>query len=73
MTIIQVNNSKAIQTIIYNEEHSQLLIKFFDSPLYSYDNVPKDLFQAFSEAESKGAFYHKEIKPHFEPSNRLDN
>ena len=73
MTVIQVNNSKAIQTIIYNQEKSQMMIKFADSPLYTYDNVEKDLFEAFSQAESKGSFYHKQIKPFFTPTQRLDN
>ena len=64
--------SKAIQTIIWDNSNNQLLIKFTDSPLFAYPNAPKSLFEAFVKAPSKGKFYHEQIKNKYQPV-RLDN
>ena len=56
-------NSTAIKAIDYNEVSKTLTIIFHNSPTpYVFYEVPKGVYVAFLNANSKGDFYHREIK-----------
>lgn len=39
-----------------------LLIEFVHGGKYAYEDVPPAVFEAFAAAESKGKYFHAEIK-----------
>lgn len=55
-------NSSNIKEVGHDEKTKELRIKFHGDSVYAYDNVPKELFEKFMNAESKGSFFHKEIR-----------
>ncbi|NJN96074.1 MAG: KTSC domain-containing protein [Anaerolineales bacterium] len=42
-----------------------LMVHFNDGSWYAYLNVPRETYQAFLKAESKGKFLAEHIKPSF--------
>lgn len=70
--IIQINDSKAIKALGYNEATKTLYVKFADSPMYSYMNVPSDVFITFLNHPKKGSFF-KQIEKSLGQFKRLDN
>ena len=57
--------SSNISAIAYHNE--QLLCKFTNGTIYTYEDVPELIFERMKVAESVGRFFHAEIKPHFTP------
>lgn len=72
MITYQIQNSKAVQAIAYDEIKQTLFIKFTDSPLYAYADVSQEMVLAFVKAPSKGSFFQKHIKNNYQTA-RLDN
>ena len=72
LEVVPVGNSSAIERIMFDKVRSQLYIKFKNSPLYSY-NIDEAIFEAFCQADSKGKFFHQNIKDNFPFTERLDN
>lgn len=60
MNLIKVDSSN-IDKIGYDINSSILRIEFLDGSIYEYNDVPKDVFESFMKAESKGSFGHKNI------------
>ena len=58
-------SSSNIAAVAYNNE--QLLCKFTNGTVYSYDGVPELTFERMKTSESVGRFFHAEIKPYFTP------
>ena len=54
--------SEAIASIGYNEEDATLEVEFAGGGVYDYFDVGPDVWEAFREAESKGAFFSAEIR-----------
>lgn len=63
---IEVNevDSSVIKSIGYNK--NVLVVEFHNGSLYRYNDFPKDLYDMFMAAESKGRFFVKNIRPKFE-------
>lgn len=63
MKLIESTN---IWQIGYDAEEQKLYIKFNKGGLYSYNEVPADVWEAFESASSKGQFFYKAIKGRFD-------
>jgi putative transcriptional regulator len=57
--------SSAIMHFSYHERNRELVITFANGATYSYSNVPRSVYRAFRDADSKKAFYDERIKEHF--------
>ncbi len=54
--------SSAIASAGYDEETRQLEIEFTSGRSYTFDNVPKDVFDGLVNADSPGRFFASNIK-----------
>ena len=54
--------SSQIKAIGYDAAAKELHVEFNTGALYSYADVSPSLWNEFDEAESKGSFFHKNIK-----------
>ncbi len=70
--LVQVTDSNCIKALAYNDETQSLLIKFKDSPFYSYDGVSVEVFNKLKNSPKKGQEFHRIKKTLPEPV-RLDN
>lgn len=58
---IEVKSSN-LAAIAYVEQTEQLLVQFASGSVYSYDDVPLQVFEDFKAADSKGKFLNEHIK-----------
>lgn len=65
-------DSAAISAIDYDAERAKLLVRFVSGEHYVYVGVPGEVHRSFLEADSKGRFFHAEIRDRY-PFNRLDS
>jgi len=62
--------STAIREIDYDAEREALLVRFASGARYIYVGVPGEVGRSFEDADSKGRFFHAEIRDRY-PFNRL--
>ncbi|MBR1806378.1 MAG: KTSC domain-containing protein [Selenomonadaceae bacterium] len=62
MQIIPVKSS-VVAKIGYDADN--LFIQFVGGDWYKYSNVPETVFKRFCDADSKGQFLNREIKPKY--------
>ena len=62
---MQPVDSSAIARIGYDPKAGEAYVEFHDSNVYAYGGVPLDVFEEFTEAESKGTFLNTAIKPRY--------
>lgn len=55
-------HSSNIRAIGYDEKEEVLEIEFNKGGVYQYENFPKEIFEMFLNAGSKGKFFHKFIR-----------
>jgi len=58
--------STVVKTVDYLYEKGELIIRLQNGTLYRYFNVEPDCVCEFLFAQSKGAFFANEIKPHYD-------
>ena len=58
-------DSSNIEAIGYDETSQELHVQFLSGGKYVYYDVPRELFDAFMAAPSKGSFLNREIKEVF--------
>ena len=58
--------SSFIDSVGYDELGKRLIVRFNSESIYEYQNVSREVYIAFMEAESKGRFYAKYIRGKFE-------
>ena len=58
--------STAIEHIGYDEAARELHVTFVGSGAYTYYQVPKQVYNAFREAFSKGAFFNAWIRDRYD-------
>lgn len=63
---VKSSNIKAI-----DYEKNDLLVEYLSGTKYRYKNVPKELYEEFINAESKGRFMNSNIKGKFEYERAL--
>ena len=54
--------SSNIEAIGYDDDGQELHVHFLSGGQYVYHNVPREIFDAFLQAPSKGSFLNREIK-----------
>jgi KTSC domain len=57
--------STAIISIRYKADSRELDVTFTNGQTYCYSNVPRQVYLAFVDAESKGRFFNEKIKDRF--------
>lgn len=59
--------SSLIESVGYEGEAQRLYVKFHSGagPTYSYEGVPRELYDDLMNAASVGRFFLKQIKPNF--------
>jgi hypothetical protein len=58
--------STAIRNLFYVPKKRELWVTFVSGRRYVYADVPADVFDAFKTAESRGAFFNREIRDRYE-------
>jgi len=58
-------SSSNLRSVGYDLKSGTLEIKFHESGIYQYFNVPESIYNKLMEAHSKGAFFDEHIKPKF--------
>ncbi len=61
MERVQVESSN-LASVGYNPETTTLEIEFHSGDIYQYSGVPEDVHQGLMNAESKGKYFHRNIK-----------
>jgi hypothetical protein len=54
--------SSNVKSIGYNPKNKITYVKFNNDSMYVYFGVPRETFENFKKAESKGKFLHLHIK-----------
>ena len=68
---MQSVKSSLLDKVGYDPETKTLAIQMNNSSdVYYYENVPQSVFDDLMAADSKGAFYVKEIKRHYKGSRK---
>lgn len=62
---MQPVESESVAAIGYDEATDELYVRFHDSGTYVYADVPRDVFDDFARADSKGSFLNQVLKPRF--------
>lgn len=62
---MKVKTSRAVSEITYQERTRNLYVHFTDGTSYVYRDVPKDVYERFLEAQSKGRYYNAEVRDKF--------
>lgn len=62
--------SSNIRSIGYDESKADLHVEFKGSGIYIYHDVPKEVYDGFMAAESKGNFLAKNIKGVYSASKK---
>ena len=57
--------SSAIAWLDYDPRHSALYVQFRDGARYQYLEVPLQVYEDLTEAESKGAHFNRWVRPYF--------
>jgi hypothetical protein len=58
--------STAIRFISYDEGSQRLSVTFVTGRLYLYERVPREVYDAFLRAPSRGSFFNSEIRDRYE-------
>jgi hypothetical protein len=59
---LQPVESSNIAAIGYDDEEQALFIEFNSGSTYKYIDVPFAMYEAFMDADSKGRFFHSNIR-----------
>lgn len=59
---MQSVSSSNIASVGYDEEKKILHVTFNQGRTWEYTSVPKEVFDAFLSASSKGQYFHKHIR-----------
>lgn len=63
---VESSNLKAVLYIPGEKSRGRLFVKFNKGDkVYFYEEVPKKIYKAFLEAESKGHYLNENIKPNY--------
>ncbi len=65
MLCVDLFDSRAIAMFAYDLGAKSLLIRFQSGEVYVYQGVPREIFDRFRQARSKGQFFHCAIRDRF--------
>lgn len=63
--------SPALDSIGYDKEKKELYVRFTESGLYKYKNVPEKIYDELMAHRHHGAYYDEEIKNKF-PGEKIE-
>jgi hypothetical protein len=66
MFIITEVDSTSIKSVAYDKEEEKLWLRFKSDALYEYRGVQEQTVKELVTAESKGKFFHENIKNKFD-------
>jgi len=58
--------SSTLKTVVYDKDQEKMWLTFKSDALYEYRAVPQQLVKDLVDAESKGKFFHENIKNKFD-------
>jgi hypothetical protein len=58
-------DSTSIEAVGYVEEERALIIQFVGGRQYRYEGVPPEVHHELIQADSKGSYFNREIKPNY--------
>jgi hypothetical protein len=58
--------SRVIRNYLYDAGNGELWITFVTGRVYVYAAVPQTVFDAFKAAPSRGVFFNREIRDHYD-------
>ena len=58
-------NSTLLASATYQAGESQLLLEFCNGAIYLYFGVSEEIYQTLLAADSKGAYFNRQIRDHF--------
>lgn len=64
MVLLKVKSSN-INAIGYDGLRKVLVVQFLDGGIYKYENVSNYIYEDFMKIESKGRYFHQNIKGKF--------
>ena len=64
MNWIDVSSSN-LSRVRYEDRTNTLEIEFQGGRVYQYFDVPKQIYESLLKAESKGSFFHEQIRGHY--------
>jgi len=70
MLYVDLFDSRAVAMFAYDLEARRLLIRFKSGDMYAYQEVPREVFERFRQARSKGQFFRSTLRDRF-ASRRL--
>lgn len=59
---VSVEGSAAIKSFIFHKKDGLLEIEFCSGHTYDYPGIPESVVRSWMTSDSKGKFFHKEIK-----------
>ena len=59
-------DSTTLRTLGYDAERQLLQIEFQNHSIYQYFEVPQAVYEELIQASSKGAYFNRSIRPHFD-------
>jgi hypothetical protein len=58
--------STLLAAMSYRADAALLYLEFRDGALYGYRDVPQEIYEGLLTAPSKGVYFNREIRGHFE-------
>lgn len=66
MPDMQMVDSSAMESVGYDAPTRELHVQFVGGKLYVYLDVDEYVFQELLLADSKGSYFNRKIKPHYQ-------
>ncbi|MDX2274129.1 MAG: KTSC domain-containing protein [Hyphomonadaceae bacterium] len=57
--------SSVIRRFVYDATKQELVVELMSGSVYVYEDVPRETYDAFLAAPSKGAFYNAQVRDEF--------
>lgn len=64
--------STAIRAIHHDEQSRTLRVTFVSGAVYDYEDVPREVYEAFKAAPSKGRFFAYRIRPKYQQFHKVE-
>lgn len=63
--LLPIAGSSNVAAAGYDEDAQEFSIRFHSGRTYTFLNVPLEVYEEFTEADSKGKFFNERIKDQF--------
>lgn len=59
-------SSSSVASVGYDDDASVLELAFHSGGVYRYEDVPRDVYEGMLAADSKGRYFHEEVRGRFD-------